>query len=220
MADRNGMDETLSALMDDEAAELEVRRALKAVSEDPERRATWRRYQLAAAAMKRDLPPQMVDLSDRIATAIDREAPPRPSARRWLKPLGRVAVAASVAAVAVFGVQNYQPGPPAGGGQQPDLASGDGDERASGSAQFQLPAGYDLPPVSARAAGSFSGGVESSPQPVRQQQGALPSRAERQAIQGYLNTMMERHVENAAHASSSQGLMPLARLPQEVDNGR
>lgn len=217
MADRNGIDETLSALMDDETAELETRRALKAVSEDPERRATWRRYQLASAAMRRDLPPQMVDLSDRIATAIDGEATPRPSVSRWLKPLGRVAVAASVAAVAVFGVQNLQPGAP--GGQQPAVASGDGDDRASGAAQFQLPAGYDRPPVSARAAGSFSGGVERSPQPP-QRQGALPSRAEREAIQGYLNTMMERHVENAAYASSSQGLMPLARLPQEVENGR
>ncbi len=215
MANRNGIDETLSALMDNEAAELELRQALKEVSEDPERRARWQRYQLASAAMKRDLPPRMTDMSASIADAIDREPTPRAPADRWLKPLGRVAVAASVAAVAVFGVQNLQM-PAAPDRERSTVASDNGE--ASGAAQFQLPAGYDLPPVSARTASSTTGpaGPSLSSGPQRE----LPSRADRQAMRAYLDAMMERHVENAAYTSSSQGLMPLARLPQEVDNGR
>ncbi|MDX2350026.1 MAG: sigma-E factor negative regulatory protein, partial [Porticoccus sp.] len=65
--------ESLSALMDGQADELEVRRVLKGVSEDDELRDTWRRHQMAAAAMRRELPMQVVDYSSAIRSAIEHE---------------------------------------------------------------------------------------------------------------------------------------------------
>ena len=65
--------ESLSALMDGQADELEVRRVLKEISENDELRDTWRRHQMAAAAMRRELPEQVVDYSVAIRAAIEDE---------------------------------------------------------------------------------------------------------------------------------------------------
>lgn len=216
MTNNNRIEEALSALMDNEATELEVRRVLKDVSEDSNLRDTWRRYQLASAAMKRDLPPQMVDLSSRIRTALDSEPAPKASFKQFLQPLGKVAVAASVALVAVFGVQqvrqaDYSP-------STSGVASVQSDE-VSGDSQFQLPAGYDLPPVTARTV-STANSQASAPRPsLIVSQRSIPNFVDESAIRQYLSTMMQKHTENVASRSSSQGVMPLARLPQEVSNG-
>ncbi len=47
---REALQESLSAVMDNEADELELRRVLNAI-DDAETRATWSRYQVARAAM-------------------------------------------------------------------------------------------------------------------------------------------------------------------------
>ncbi len=51
---REALQESLSAVMDNEADELELRRVLNAV-DDAETRATWSRYQVARAAMHKEL---------------------------------------------------------------------------------------------------------------------------------------------------------------------
>lgn len=213
MVDNNRIEETLSALMDSEAAELETRRVLKEIAQDSELRDRWHRYQLASAAMKRDLPHQMVDLSASISAAIDEESAHKPGFGRFVQPLGKVAVAASVALVAVFGVQQFQGNsvtsspPPAQIANVPE---------GSGASQFQLPAGIDLPPVSARtvSAGTQYDVPHSRPTLVVSQRQVDEIKSNEAAIRDYLNGMMERHTRNAANSSSNQGLLPLARLPQ------
>jgi sigma-E factor negative regulatory protein RseA len=205
-------DEALSALMDGETDELELRRTLKSLAEDPGQRRKWQRYQLASAAMRRELPPQMVDLSSRISESLAREQPHRPSINRFLQPLGKVAIAASVAAIAVLGVQNWQLSVPGGA---PDTAVAESATAGQVSGpQFQLPAGYDYPPVGGRtvSAGSAPQVSNRSVYVVGPTDAELPSKTE---IEGYLNRMMQWHTENAA-ATKSQGMMPYARLPQEV----
>ena len=216
MANNNRIEEALSALMDNEAAELETHRAVKGVAQDSDLRDTWHRYQLASAAMKRDLPPRMVDLSGRISAALDEEKSHKPSLRNFLQPMGKVAVAASVALVAVLGVQQLQvsssPGVSQPAAEVAEAATGvSGD---SGASQFQLPAGFDLPPVSARTVSAGSSFEQQARPTLVVSRRPVADIENEQAIREFLNRKMEQHTQNAAFTSSSQGILPLARLPQ------
>lgn len=215
MSDNSNRDqETLSALMDNEATELELRRTLKSVSADKQLAQTWHRYQLAAAAMRRELPPRMLDISARISEAIDQEEAVKPSALRFLQPVGKVAVAATVAVVAVLGVRQFQVW------EQPLLdQAGQVQTAATDTAtgpQFQLPAGYDLPPVSARTV-SAGQPMISEPRPVIVIKKAQRAPINEQEVQAYLNRLMEQHTERSIN-SGRQGALPYARLPQEATN--
>lgn len=108
MSDKS--DEQLSALMDGELAELEYDLLTRRVASDDSLRERWGRYQLASAALRRDLPP-VVDLGlvERLAATLDATAPraklPVEPARSWHRPAAGFAVAASVAAVALLGLE-------------------------------------------------------------------------------------------------------------------
>lgn len=111
MTDR--LQESVSALMDGEASELEVRRVLARV-ESPEVRESWRAWQLTRGALAGDsLQFAQIDLSARIRASLEDEDPqvepttPPPSSHRtaWQRPLGGLAVAATVAVAVVMGGQ-------------------------------------------------------------------------------------------------------------------
>ncbi len=101
------MKEKLSALIDDELDELDERRVWNALAGDAALRRAWGRYYLIRAAVTRQLATLApLDLPERILARLDgeREADPRPWLRFW--PLaGGFAVAASIAAVAILGMQ-------------------------------------------------------------------------------------------------------------------
>lgn len=122
----NNVDQELSALMDGEASELEVRRVLKRLPEEPELGEKWHRFHLASAAMRGEMRGvdakfAKVDLTSRISAALAEEpaltsapensAPESEAVRgNWwqeavVKPLASVAIAASVSAMVVFGWQ-------------------------------------------------------------------------------------------------------------------
>ncbi|MGD9660409.1 MAG: sigma-E factor negative regulatory protein [Porticoccaceae bacterium] len=216
MAINRNVEETLSALMDGEASELEIRRTLRDISEDAELRRTWQRYQLASAAMKRDLPPRVTDLSSRISAAIEQESTPKSSLSSLLPMFGKVAIAASVTLVAVLGVQQIQLTNTSQ--QLPKVAASSA--AATGNSQFQLPAGYDLPPVTARTVSAGSVPQAQSRPTVLVSPRSVVSKADEEAIRDYLDGLMQQHTENAAQSLSSQGLLPFARLPQDGDNVR
>ena len=114
--------ESLSALMDNEADELEVRRVLKACGDDSSLRSDWARYQAARAVMHKEPWQGSIDLSAGIAAAIADEpvpaveAGPAPGkASRMWQGVGRLAVAASVTVAVLVGVNMFQQdGSPAG----------------------------------------------------------------------------------------------------------
>ncbi|GIT22678.1 MAG: hypothetical protein CM1200mP40_23600 [Gammaproteobacteria bacterium] len=58
--------ESLSALLDNEADDLELRRLLKSYESDPEIRETWERYSLAQALLHGETVPISSNLSARI----------------------------------------------------------------------------------------------------------------------------------------------------------
>ncbi|MEA9420386.1 RseA family anti-sigma factor [Aeromonas caviae] len=117
--------EQLSALMDGDLSEIEV---LNELGTDPTLQDTWSRYHLIGDAMRGDLPVNLqLDLSDSIMLALEDEPailapkPAQPAApqvqpagkvipfvRRFGQKVGQYAIAASVAAAVIFGVQQYQ----------------------------------------------------------------------------------------------------------------
>lgn len=124
----------ISALMDGDLSDVQE---LDALAMDAEGRDTWSRYHLIGDAMRGDLPLNLqLDLSDKIAMALDEEptilapvAVPAPQAvparqtvsvlpflRQAGQQFGQYAIAASVAAAVILGVQQYQ-------GQDPALQS-------------------------------------------------------------------------------------------------
>ena len=117
--------EQLSALMDGDLNDVEV---LGDLGMDPALQDTWSRYHLIGDAMRGDLPVNLqLDLSDSIMLALEDEPailapkPAQPAApqvqpagkvipfvRRFGQQVGQYAIAASVAAAVIFGVQQYQ----------------------------------------------------------------------------------------------------------------
>lgn len=217
MSDDTREMESLSALMDGEVDEMELHRTLKRVSEDDELRQTWHRYQLVAATMRRELPEQAVDISDRVRQAIDEEADlsKATAIARVAKPFGRFAIAASVAALAVIGVQQYN-SPPAG---QPDAGSSvaavDGVAIDLNAPGLIGPSEFGVPRISARtvSAGSKSTSNYADTRPVIVVKQVAPDQATQEQIQTYLNDLMFRHTEHAA-LNNNQGMLTFARMPQ------
>jgi sigma-E factor negative regulatory protein RseA len=101
--------EKLSALMDGELDELN----LGQIARDESARATWHRYHLVSDVLhKRQLMPANLDFSAKISELIKNEpailAPISRTRPAYLKQAAGFAVAASVAALAILGVQLYQ----------------------------------------------------------------------------------------------------------------
>lgn len=101
--------ESLSALMDGESLEMD-RAALDDWTRDEGLRAAWGRYHLISECVRGTLPRHMDPaLAGRIAVALRSEpvilAPEATARRPWLKPLAGMAIAASVATLAVVGIQ-------------------------------------------------------------------------------------------------------------------
>lgn len=199
--------EALSALMDGEVDEMELHRTLKNVAQDDELRASWHRYHLMSSALRKELPETLVDLSGAISKAIEQEGKPAMMMQRWLKPMGRFAVAASVTVVAVFGVQQYNQSQ---SGMPTPIAAVD--QIDTGLVPVQLPSAFTIPQLPVRTVSATRGGSYNGSKPVVIKQ-AMPDKATQEQVQRYLNELMLRHTENAA-LNTNQGMLPFARMPQ------
>ncbi len=95
--------ESVSALMDGEASELEVRRLLREDSGEID--AMWSRLHAQRAALRNEPGYVGLDVSAAVREAIAAEQPHRQMSKRdWRRPIAGLAVAASVAALVVFGL--------------------------------------------------------------------------------------------------------------------
>ncbi|SFQ34238.1 sigma-E factor negative regulatory protein RseA [Geopseudomonas sagittaria] len=109
---REVLDESVSAVMDGEADELELRRVLTAAGEDAAVRERWARYQLARAVMHKQTVAPGLDLAAAVSAAIAAEEAPavvaasKPPRSSWSQ-FGRIAVAASVTLAVLAGVRFY-----------------------------------------------------------------------------------------------------------------
>jgi len=210
------LEESLSALMDGEATEMETHRLLKAVAEDPKLRGQWTRYHMASSTIKGEPATTSIDYSAAISAAIDQEPAHRRSAITvFAGSAGRFAIAASVALVAVFGVQQLN-SPLDTASPVSEFAGVKTPVENSGPA-IQFPSGFQ-PSINARTV-SVGGNNKSSQravpvlevnQQVQQQVKQQYSEAEMRA---YLNNIMSKHSSHAA-LNSNQGMMPFARLSE------
>ena len=216
---KRSLRESLSALVDNQATELELHRILKESEGNAEIRSVWARYQLASAAMRGDTPGgDYVDLSDRIRSAINAEQPHDMAAdqlegemsaaarpQRWWQQAGRFAIAASVAGAVIIGVQ--QSSQLLAGGQP-----GGAEVAAAGPTQDQIPALN--PALSVRSVSTDAGQNRASAPPMvifvpKQRDQAVPV----EAVQKRLNHLMLEHAEHAAQ-NSGRGMLPFARIPR------
>lgn len=129
--------EALSAIVDGEASNFELRRVLDEISKDESLQTTWRNYHVMRSAMQGENTTNVGAMSDRIWAELDfdsdadvsgspaaevetkeSEQPPR----RWGVALGSGAIAAAVAAVLLVG--GYLPG--AGQGDAASQVAQDG----------------------------------------------------------------------------------------------
>ncbi len=101
-------EELMSKLMDGDISELELHRLLKSVERDDALRANWSQMNLTQAALNEKVEPVMdLSLADTVRTRIGRAdsahvESTEPSLKRFWRPLGQFAVAASVATLMVL----------------------------------------------------------------------------------------------------------------------
>jgi len=116
--------ESISALLDGEVGDFELRRTLEQAGEDPALGQQWHRYHVARSILKREPVAALdVDLSDRIMAAIEDEPVYHPGAdlvdepamtadgtrpvSHWWRSISSMAVAASVTAVVILGAGSF-----------------------------------------------------------------------------------------------------------------
>lgn len=219
--------ESLSALMDNEASELELQRLLKALDANPDLRNTWSRYQLASAGLKGKLPMLADgDFAARVSAALVVEetysntaSPVSVSSEgavalpvHWWQQVGRVAIAASVAGALIVGVQQYQTVAP----QSVEVAAHAPAAAPAVAAETKianLPSGINAPALSARTV-AVQSGYESRPQENRRvmfvpRQEASPVYNEDISI--YVNQLIQEHTDNAS-MNAVQGMLPYTRV--------
>lgn len=215
MAENNRLHETLSACMDGEARELELRQLLRDMAEDDELRLRWRRYNLARSAMTRELPPLRVDVADGVRQALEGEAIYKPSAvGKVFQSASRFAIAASVAAIAVVGVRSYQFGADPLEQTTPSQAA---PLQAEATNPLQPAVNFDIP-IAARTVGAGGTPLTSSPYAVNGPQVLRPIQpdpATSQEIQVYFDELMTLHAESASY-SVNPAMLNLMRMPQQA----
>ena len=186
---REALQESLSAVMDNEADELELRRVLNAI-DDVEMRATWSRYQIARAVMHKEFAEPRLDIASAVRAAIaDDDAPKQVAGSPW-RTVARLAVAASVTVAVLVGVRLFHQDEIAGA----ELAQ-QGSPTTLSAPQVQSPAvlaGYNE--SADQAKGPMANGV-------LQGQGALDER-----LPGYLR----QHAQQAA-LKGTESALPYAR---------
>jgi len=189
------MRESLSALMDDEANELEIERVLSRIADDPELRRAWVRYNMVRAVTAGQHPARLdLDVSAQVRAAVGGEVQRTAGSRqRWLRPLASMAVAASVATAVVLGGQ-----------QLAQLGTPGQDSQAIASSVSPVGMVNSLGATSVQA----SYGTQSVPvlQPATR---TAYQELARQRLQKY----MQAHAEQAA-LNSPSGLVPFARVPR------
>jgi sigma-E factor negative regulatory protein RseA len=108
MSNTDDMKEKLSALVDNELDDLDERRVMNALEQDIELRHTWERYHLVRSALRQDMDIILPrENAARVATRIEMEPVNVASFLRQkiTRLVGTFAIAASVAAIAIAGVQ-------------------------------------------------------------------------------------------------------------------
>jgi sigma-E factor negative regulatory protein RseA len=189
------MRESLSALLDDEANELELERVLARIARDPELRQAWVRYNLVRTVAGGQQPSHLqLDVSAQVREAVAGRGQGVAGLRqRFLRPLASLAVAASVAAAVVLGGQHLA---------QLEAASYSNQAIASSVSPVGL--------VNSLGATSVQASFGTQSVPVLE---PATRTAYQELARQRLKKYMQEHAEHAA-LNSPNGLVPFARVPR------
>ena len=211
--------ESLSALMDDEGDELELRRVLKSLDGNSDDADAWRRYHLARSLMQRDRDVDVsTDLSAGIMAKIAEEPLPAiektsASKRSGLSFTSSAAIAAAVSLMVITGVQVYHGSDAGDTASQPNLAGGSGAQGAAqampaaagnAGASVSRPSLVDLPMFQSPARGGGSGVMTvgaSAEMPMFMAPNSRQSQRGDQEQAQLLQSYLDRHAEGAAYRS-------------------
>lgn len=179
----NPLKESLSALLDGEASELELRRILKS-GDDSEAREVWQRYQMASALLRGDCssPKDALEaktFSAGVLAALDAEnqglqnqeksnagvstavtpngAFSAVAINAWYGGLGKVAIAASVTLAMLLGVSQFSLNEASGVNSTGSMAAADTSAAHPGDTSAVVPEGYSVPSLSAMTVSSVPG---------------------------------------------------------------
>ncbi|MFT6386635.1 MAG: sigma-E factor negative regulatory protein RseA [Cellvibrionaceae bacterium] len=208
------LDESLSALMDGEATEIEIRRILKSngeVKQSIDER--WMRYHITSDVLKGEfkLGKSIIDVSASISAAIDAEPTysgvsdsdlskkaKKEKVSFWSN-LGKFAIAASVAGAVVVGVQ-FSP-------------SNTGSTIANTPVTLNTPANIASQP---NFGGDTSVRVVGNQAPLVQQQKPIvineATQEQLQKMEGEINRLMLEHAQDGSQ-NTQQGVLPYVRVP-------
>ncbi|GAB3385042.1 sigma-E factor negative regulatory protein [Azotobacter armeniacus] len=186
---REALYESLSAVMDGEADEMELHRVLTASKDDAEFRAAWSRYQLARAAMHKELLEPRLDIAAAVSAALSTENAPKVRRFSW-GVVGRLAVAASVTVAVLAGVRLYN---------QSELTG-------AGMAQRVPQTSLPVPQVQgAPVLAGYTEGAGQSQEPLPNEAGQDSDWHEKR-----LPAYLRQHVQQSA-VSGAEGALPYAR---------
>jgi sigma-E factor negative regulatory protein RseA len=216
--------ESVSALVDGEASEIELHRILKQLDADHANQdqsvgSKWSRYQSVSQAMAGS-PLGGVDISESVSSAIAEEptyaSTLLPTVKSKLYTMGRFAVAASVAFVAIIGVQQLnQLSPLQSQTIDASFVASQPQDQLKGPAS-QYPAGFQ-PNVQARTANA-SNGVKLSSQPLIIKLTSADIEAlNDQRMRNYLNEIT-RNQSRAVATSVTQGVLPVTLSTDTSDS--
>lgn len=210
--------ESVSALVDGEASEIELHRILKQLDADHANQdqsvgSKWSRYHSVSQAMA-DTPLGGVDISQSVSSAIAEEPTYATTfssiARSKLYSMGRFAVAASVAFVAIIGVQQLnQLEPSQQQGASSDLFASQLEDQVKGPAT-QYPSGFQ-PNVQARTVNAVSN-IQLSPQPLKI---IKPTSAD---IESLNDQRMRNYLNEIVRNQSRTSLVPVKLSTEIGDN--
>ncbi len=196
------MRESLSALLDGEANELEMERVLSHIADEENLRQTWVRYNVVRATVSgHQLAHLQLDISSQVRQAITAQRTPAVAStgtglrQRFLRPVASLAIAASVAATVVIGGQ-----------QLAQIGGADAYGNSQAVAASASPVGLVNSLGATTVQASY--GTQSIPVLLPATRTAYQELA-RQRMQKY----MQEHAEQAA-LNSPQGLIPFARVPR------
>lgn len=199
--------ESISALMDGEADELELRRVLAAAGkkDDDTIRDVWSRYHTTRSVMQGDISHTQfkhLDISQQVSAAISEESITAVNGNSWFKPLASMAVAASVAFAVVVGVE----------GLSPDQGLNPIDENRQQIAANNNNRVYPIQSGSLQASTNSTATVDPSRQSVAKSfPPALLNAESDEAMQKRFEGYILRHTEQAA-LNNNQGMMSYARV--------
>jgi sigma-E factor negative regulatory protein RseA len=231
---QNQVYESVSALVDNQASPLELQRILAHTEKHTGVRARWHRYHLARAVLRGESKGlSFADISDKVRAAIadldistaeqnqshhnanaaPTENSPVVNAKQisnWFRfaPVGRVAIAASVALAAVLGVQQFVL-------LNSDSTMSDSDIAQTNSAyqRADLSNSANLSRLNVQnvSSASFSTPVDASRQSAYDFQTQRRQQWEEEQVRQAIHRLMLEHAQQAA-LDQSAGLMPFIRV--------